>query len=199
MASNVEAMSCPFCDFTDKDSYFLLQHVELIHPENGESPFIIQDEEVPSRAYQGEDVESPQQSQPNTPSRSPEQNDYIKCPYDCGELVASAELSSHKDFHLAERMALTENGQSSEMHFSTGACNEAQTAEDISKHFTTDLPKSLRNRDQLGSTTPLRTEVKKSSPLREFLFGTPASPRRRSPIKAHSVTDGGARRLGVSP
>jgi hypothetical protein len=36
----MESFSCPFCDFTDHDSYFLLQHVELIHPENGESPFI---------------------------------------------------------------------------------------------------------------------------------------------------------------
>ena len=35
---------CPFCPFSDQDSSFLIQHVELSHPENGDSPFIPEDD-----------------------------------------------------------------------------------------------------------------------------------------------------------
>ena len=59
-AGVMDDLLCPFCDFTDKDSYFLLQHVELIHPENGESPFIVREDDRPSRAYHGEDEETAQ-------------------------------------------------------------------------------------------------------------------------------------------
>jgi hypothetical protein len=193
----MEDLPCPFCDFTDKDSYFLMQHVELIHPENGESPFIIRHDDPPSRACRSEDEEAAQQDEQRPLSRNSREHAYIECPYDCGELVLSAELSSHKDFHVAEGMALAEAGLPRDVQLSTAPYDDVQDVNDISNHFTTDIPKSLRNLDQRDSSTPPRKYTKKRTPLKDLLLGSPSAPRRR-PVKPEDVTDGRTRRLGVS-
>jgi hypothetical protein len=194
----MEDLPCPFCDFIDKDPYFLRQHVELIHPENGDSPFIVRDDDGPSRVYDGEDEEAACQETQRPPSRNSKENEYVECPYDCGELIPSAELSSHKDFHVAEGMALADAGLSLEGQSSTGASNDTPAVDNISDHFTTDIPKSLRNLDQRGPDTPPKSYLKKRSTLKDLLLGSPGSPRRRGLIKSESVDDGRTRRLGVS-
>ena len=194
----MEKMPCPFCEFTDTDSYFLMQHVELIHPENGESPFLVRGDDEPSRAYLGGGEEITQQGNQGPLSQLSKENEYVKCPYDCGELVPTTELSSHTDFHVAEGMALAEAWPPSEAQSSAGPYNDSPGLEDISNHFTTDIPKSLRNLGQRGSSTPPRSYIKKRSPLKDLLLGSPTSPRRRGPVKSEPVTDGQTRRLGVS-
>lgn len=189
----MESFSCPFCDFSDPDSYFLLQHVELIHPENGESPFIATErDEAEARSSSssqknGEKEAAPQQKQTTRSSASSVDSPatYIGCPYNCGELVASAELTSHTDFHLAENMAFEEETLGP-LQFSTGACNDKQAVEDISTHFSTDIPKALRRDDD-----SLRSPAPRKSSLKELLFG--GSPRRTST----KVSGGGTKRLGV--
>lgn len=193
----MEAFSCPFCDFSDQDSYFLLQHVELIHPENGESPFIAterddnNDEESHSSSSNQEnnEMEGALQHGQTVPSTAPSLNSpatYIECPYNCGELVISTEITSHTDFHLAENMAFEEESIHP-VQFSTGACNDEQAVKDMSTHFSTDIPKALRRDDD-----SLRSSTSRKSSLKELLFG--GSPR-RTPIK---VSGGGTKRLGVS-
>ena len=198
MSSTMENPACPFCEFTDKDSYFMMQHVELIHPENGESPFIVREDDRLSRTYRGEEEEAAQQQDQGPPSQISKDNEYVECPYDCGELVQATELPSHKDFHVAEGMALAEAGMPSEVQSSSGPYNDSKALEDISNHFTTDIPKSLRNLDQRGPSTPPRNYIKKRSPLKDLLLGSPGSPRRRGSLKSQAVTDGRTRRLGVS-
>src|SRR5271163_1971275 len=154
MASTMEDLPCPFCDFKHKDQYFITQHVELIHPENGDSPFIVRDDDGPSRVQHGEDEEATCQETQRPPSRNSKENEYVECPYDCGELIPSAELSSHKDFHVAEGMALADAGLPLEVRLSTGASNDTPAVDNFSDHFTTDISKSLRNLDQRGPDTP---------------------------------------------
>lgn len=175
-----------------------MQHVELVHPENGESPFIVRDDDQPNRACHGEDEEPAHRDEESPLSHNPNESEYVECPYSCGELVPSAELSNHKDFHVAEGMALAEAGLPSNAQLSTEPCSDAQAGKDISYHFTTDIPKSLRNLEQHGPSTPPRRHIKKRSPLKDLLLGSPSSPRRRAPIKSEAVTDGRTRRLGVS-
>lgn len=194
----MEDLACPFCDFTEKDPYFIIQHVETIHPENGESPFIVRDSDRESRARCSGDEEAAQQGNQKPLSQNSEENEYVKCPHDCGELVPRAELSIHQNFHVAEEMALTEAGLPSEVQSSTDPANDAQVVQDVSNHFTMDLPKSLRNLDQRGPSTPQRNYIKKRSPLKDLLLGSPGSPRRRGPAKSEAVSDGRTRRLGVS-
>lgn len=187
----MDSLACPFCDFTDEDSYFLLQHVELIHPENGESPFIAtghdEDEGRSSSSNQesnGKEVALQHKQMPVSSTASPESpSTYIECPYSCGELVASTELTSHTDFHLAENMAFEEETLCP-VEFSIGACNDEQAVNDIATHFSTDIPKALR-RDDDFPRTPRR------SSLKELLFGG-------SPLRTPKrVTGGGSKRLGV--
>lgn len=189
----MDSFSCPFCDFSDRDSYFLLQHVELIHPENGESPFIAagpeEDEDRPSSSRQGNNKKEVAVQHKQTPPASASFKEspatYIECPYNCGELVASAELNSHTDFHLAENMAFEEQALRP-VQFSTGACIDEQAVKDISSHFSTDLPKALRRDDDSS-----RVLSPRKSSLKEILFG--GSPR-HAPAK---VSGGGTKRLGV--
>ncbi|KAL2013458.1 hypothetical protein VTN00DRAFT_983 [Thermoascus crustaceus] len=103
----VEIPSCPFCDFSDLDSYFLTQHVEPCHPENGYSPFSAEQDSDTSHldkeaAY---DIKPPCSS-----SQQGQLDDYVNCPHGRGEQVASVELSNHLDFHIAEGMAHEEAG-----------------------------------------------------------------------------------------
>ena len=112
----MEQLTCPFCDFKDGDSYFMLQHVELIHPEDGESPFLVTEEE-PSRAYQHEpdgEKETAKGNGPKDGSTQPfdssKRDEYVECPHECGEFVLSTDLSTHLDFHIAEKMAVVDSG-----------------------------------------------------------------------------------------
>jgi hypothetical protein len=194
----MEDFGCPFCNFKDKDSYFLLQHVELIHPENGESPFIVKDDE-PGRASSDPELTNNNHGKQDQSSAASLQDEYIDCPHRCGERVSRAELSSHTDFHMAEEMALDEAlSYSSEGDLSTGPSSDAQAAEDMTKYFSTDLPKSLRNRDQLKPSTPDRNSPRRRLSLKEILLGSPGSPPSRSPVKSRKVAGDQTRRLGVS-
>lgn len=123
-SSSTEIPSCPFCPFSDSDFYFLAQHVELYHPENGASPFIVTEGDAPyhmedATGRDSEDVTKPhwdpdQQDlsvtngqHPNT-SMDEEQDSYIDCPHKCGETITPEELPIHLDLHVAEKMALDE-------------------------------------------------------------------------------------------
>lgn len=174
-----------------------MQHVELIHPENGESPFIVREDELSSRAYPRTTEETALRDEERPVSHNRKEREYVECPYDCGELVPFAELSNHQDFHVAEGMALTEAGLASEARTATGPRGDAPAGKDISKHFSTDIAKPLRNLDWRGPSTPPRSSVKKRSPLKDLLLGSAHSPRHRAPVKSVAVTDGRTRRLGV--
>lgn len=200
MSDSREDLTCPFCDFVDKDDYFLMQHVELIHPENGESPFIVKDESV---AAQGLGRPSPKQNeeaawsdgQPLLSTKS-STNKYIDCPHGCGESILSDELQVHQDLHFAENMAMDECEQPTGLELSTGPCIEEQALQEISKTFSTDLPRSLRNHDQLQPSTPSSGKKRTRPSLKELFLGSPSSssPRERTP---KTPTPGKTRRLGV--
>lgn len=92
-----ELLDCPFCNFTDHDHYFLLQHVETIHPEGGQpSPFAVREE----LAHQ---VESRDQEMEGARDTSSE---YIEC--QCGEFCFPTELESHLEMHYAEGVGFDE-------------------------------------------------------------------------------------------
>ena len=94
------AVDCPFCPFSDHEPYFLMQHVELCHPENGESPFMVK-EGVGRQPTSVEDDEST-----STSDASSEEEEYIEC--ECGESVVLKEFESHTELHRDEDMALDE-------------------------------------------------------------------------------------------
>ena len=83
-----EVPACPFCDYTHNSHYFLLQHVETVHPE-GTSPFVVTENAGHHTTGSGRG-EAARESSP----------EYIEC--QCGEFCILAEFESHLDMHYAE-------------------------------------------------------------------------------------------------
>lgn len=103
---------CPFCGFQSSDSYTLMHHVEISHPENGFSPFV-----APENVTLNTSAVQQRSASPSTPEDFVAENDlsdagdnYIECPTGCGEQIRFSELSVHLDLHFAESAVLEETG-----------------------------------------------------------------------------------------
>jgi len=186
MSNGQDNLTCPFCDFVDKDSYFLLQHVELIHPENGESPFVVKDASIADqglgRVSPKHDEEAEWSNGQTLLSAKSSEGNYLDCPYGCGESILSGELQVHQDLHVAEGMALEEYSHPAGLELSSGPCNDQQALADMSNAFSTDLPKSLRNYDQLQPSTPSSGNKRRRAIFRDLFLPSPTSLKRRSPM-----------------
>lgn len=84
MASQqLAAMTCPFCGFRALE-YGMLLHMEEIHPESGDSPFVPRG---------GEAARAPQ-------PLFEDQIQYVECPIDdCDEFLAVEEMDAHLQIH----------------------------------------------------------------------------------------------------
>ena len=93
-----DLLNCPFCDFSNHDHIFLLQHVETIHPEDGQpSPFAVREEvEKLIHPVEAEEVEGARD----------DSSEYIEC--QCGEFCLLTEFESHLEMHYAESMGFDE-------------------------------------------------------------------------------------------
>jgi hypothetical protein len=194
-------LSCPFCDFKDADEYFLVQHVELLHPENGQSPFIAEDEIIQPYSsslrpiQEGKQLEEGAKDNNSLPNGAPLSHDYVECPI-CSEFIVSAESATHRDLHVAENIQTMEwaevSGEhhSSGLELSNGPCNDADALQDIANSFTTEIPHSLRNYGEMKGHKS--GDKRRRVSLKDLLLG---SPPRRSPSK--SVSPYKTRRLGV--
>ena len=78
---------CPFCGFEDDDVDFLLQHVNLCHPEDPDAPYLAQD--VPGHNQNGS-----HRSEEGT-------TNWVQC-YRCEEICLLGDLEEHLDLHGSE-------------------------------------------------------------------------------------------------
>lgn len=189
----------------------LLQHLELSHPENGESPFIARD---------ASPLGQRKRSTSNARSRSPagrgsrsnnlaptsehaDRDFYVECPLRCGEAVHIRELEDHMDLHDIESQGFDEfDGAGSSRHTSPVPFGRRSSSMGRSMLDTSiqRRPSSRRSGEQL--TVPDDPEPRRrreGSPLRNFkdLLLGPA-PRKTRPAEAKART-GTVRRLGVCP
>lgn len=160
------APSCPFCPFVDSDATFVAQHIEFCHPEGGTPP-ILSDE-----SHFANPTLSPQSANEDAIDK------YVDCPYDCGETVTAIELSTHLDLHVAEDIALDEDGTPS--HENSPAANDNDLPSDYEE------PPHLPGSRKSGKTGPDR-------PPAQAKTGKPG--RTRSP--PGTIGPDGAKRLGV--
>ncbi|KAL8996767.1 MAG: hypothetical protein Q9169_003790 [Polycauliona sp. 2 TL-2023] len=84
--------SCPFCPFADANPYLLAQHVETLHPEDGEPSFV-------SRHFL-EDHLPPTCTEATTVRGVVPSPSYIEC--ECGEAIAASDFEDHALLHSAE-------------------------------------------------------------------------------------------------
>ena len=108
-------------------STWRLQHLELSHPENGESPFIARDASPlgqRKRSTSNASSRSPagRGSRSNSLAPTSEHADgdfYVECPLRCGEAVHIRELEDHMDLHDIESQGFDEiDGAGSSRHTS---------------------------------------------------------------------------------
>lgn len=85
---------------SEQDIYTLMHHLELSHPENGESPFIVTDDGGRNGGHTPLKEESASSSL--AAPEDEEEEAYIECPAQCGEAITLTELSSHMELHNAE-------------------------------------------------------------------------------------------------
>jgi len=86
---------------SDQDVYTLMHHLEISHPENGQSPFIVTDAGGSNGRHTPLEEESASSSLA-APEDEEEEEVYIECPAQCGEAITLTELSSHMELHSAE-------------------------------------------------------------------------------------------------
>jgi len=193
-----ENLLCPFCDFSDHDPYFILQHVELCHPENGVSPFLVQDVSGPGDAPL---VESNTRCPADSLSIDDADEEYMICPRRCGETVTVAELPNHMEMHFAEGMVFDGSGviNADEEEDEFQVRDDKALERQLEERFDTSLPKPLRNhnRPPEGQTkTHRHGQNKRELPdWRKLLLGSgnPKSKHRSAKAKHAAV-----RRLGAS-
>lgn len=189
---------CPFCDFSDDDSYFLLQHVELCHPENGVSPFLVTDEAGPPQAQLDE---SRRASSADSLSIDDADDAYMICPRQCGETVTIAELSNHMDMHSAEGMAVDGNGvtKPDDDEDDLRLRDDRTLDRRLEARFDTTLPAPLRNYDvpSDGQTkTHNKGRNRRELPdWRKLLLGSSSSKSKHRSAKGKPAA---IRRLGAS-
>ena len=143
MTEPPNALSCPFCDFTNYESYVLMLHVETLHSE-GDSPFEVRE----PTASTAPDMEGARHAIGATASPSHELGeDYVECPErDCGESILLTELEVHTDMHLAEKM--TADGLEGSTADSKRHPKKIKTVHGHPEtHFDTRLPSALRSLD----------------------------------------------------
>ena len=123
---------------------------------------------------------------------------WVQCA--CGERVHFLELDAHSDMHAEENISIEEPEMPvKDYELSTLSSNAQYPSTDVSSSFSTHIPKSLRNYDQIYPSTPPRQNEKRRGPsLKEIFLGTPASPKRKSAYSAVSSKQGKTKRLGVS-
>lgn len=114
----------------------------------------------------------------------------------CGERVHFLELDAHADMHAQENLSGVDIDLPTETRMPQPLTAE-HYPHSVTKSFTTSIPESLRNVEQIPHRTPSRTSRKQLPSLKEMLLGTPESPKGKSPYKAVSSKQGKTRRLGV--
>jgi hypothetical protein len=112
MASKMELLECPMCDFTipsrDHGDYVLQLHFEQVH--TTDSPFVIEDDPEPLPPSIPLSPSSKRKHAVETPSDdSDEEESTVLCPEpDCGEVVSLSDFNDHLDYHTAETLSFDE-------------------------------------------------------------------------------------------
>ncbi len=128
-----------------------MQHVGLVHPETGDSPFVVEDE--------GQKRRSMDSVREGARSRGATSGDgYIEC--ECGETVLLSDFSSHSDLHLAEGMAF-EEAEKAGLNSDTTILSREQSyhsdADTLASKRSTDASSYSTDHSSLGSNPRSRS------------------------------------------
>ena len=188
----------------------LSQHLELSHPENGESPFIARDTSPASNHARSRSRPSSRSAVgrgSRSSSRAPhpegvDEDVYVECPLKCGEAVHIRELDDHIDLHDMEAQDSDENDRpSSSKCFSPAPSRRRSTSLGPPRETPSNHPSNYRSGELLSVPNDITNSSRKhkdESTLRSLqeLFLGPA-PRKTRPTESKAKQSGSIKRLGV--
>jgi hypothetical protein len=152
--------------------------VETLHPEGGESPFLVKDDaSIAAVMSLNENDDDP---------------GFASCPMDgCGEVILLTELDSHIEMHGAEEQDVD---QEFEM-----TSRESEIQDAVQATFDTRLSRQLRNLSGRGSSTDTASLDRQASAKAAWkgLLKMPDAGAKPAPPPV-SAKKGSRRRLGVS-
>lgn len=221
-----QQLRCPFCRFRSLDFDKLDKHVSYVHADQqhdtqknaqpGETELsdfelaqllAFEEAGLPSELALSDRPSAPatngmrnvEGATPSSLSLDSKQGadgeQWVECV--CGERVNCFELDAHSDMHAQEKLSIADAELPTEER-ATQLSTAEQPLSNISNSFNTNIPKSLRNHDQLQQKTPPSSGKKRLPSLKEVFLGSPSSPKRKSAYTAVSAQQGKTRRLGVS-
>jgi len=196
--------SCPFCSFSvksnsERDMYALMHHLELSHPENGQSPFIVTDEGGGSGRGIALEEEGATSSL-TAPEDEEGEEVYIECPAQCGEAITLTELSSHMDLHSAEGISsdgLRPRSRNTSPHLHGGRASSSGplSYSDVSLFSGNTLVDSSPKKHRGHSAPRKQKDGYGLKDWKEFFLGPSSKKTRSSNPKTRAPVP---RRLGVS-
>ncbi|KIX94212.1 uncharacterized protein Z520_09922 [Fonsecaea multimorphosa CBS 102226] len=153
---------------------------------------------VPARGEDQMPESATKLQQPPSSSRVGKEQSWVQCV--CGERVPFLELDTHSDMHAQENISMDEADiPSKDVELSTLGANAESPLANASNMFSTRIPKSLRNYDQIQDNRALpRSEKRRGQSLKDIFLGTGASPKRKSALSAVSTRIGKTKQLGKS-
>lgn len=180
------------------DMYHLLQHLELSHPENGESPFIATNENI--KLPLGLRVGKVTSSSDISCDDEECEEVYVDCPEHCGEAITFIELVGHLELHRAEGIKLDNirtlpSGEVSPhrhggMALSTGSSSDLGLPNDTGKSDCSQMTK----RHRTHSAQKRQRDHYSIGDWRDLLRGPSV---RKARAHSPKPRQAGARRLGV--
>jgi hypothetical protein len=220
-------LTCPFCPFGTHDLGTLETHVLRLHNDqqsrgNGPSQLSPVDDfelaqllafeeaglpvelalsdrsNIPPRNETNSSEGAEQNGQASSSSPAESEASWLQC--ECGERVPVLELDAHSDMHAQESISIAEPEMPvKDVELQILGTTRHPSTTSLAGSFSTAIPKSLRNYDQLRpSRTPPPNEKRRGPSLKELFLGTPASPKRKSAYSAVASKLGKTKRLGVS-
>ncbi|KAF1851065.1 DUF1671-domain-containing protein [Cucurbitaria berberidis CBS 394.84] len=159
MASNMELLECPMCDFTvlPSDDYVLQLHFEQAH--TTDSPFVVDDDPESQPPVLPPRPSSKRKHVGDTPS-SDEEDNTVVCPEPgCSELVLLSDFNDHLDYHAAETLSFDETTGKYRSHHSSATMQSLVAAQNphagpskslLEHTFSTDMPDTLKKNEGHG-------------------------------------------------
>jgi hypothetical protein len=161
--------------------------METLHPEGGDSPFIVKDDDASIAAMI---------------SLAGEEAQYASCPVEgCGEAILFTELESHVEMHGNEQEQ--DGSETEDEDDAEPAHKKAKLKEEIQDAFGTKLSHALRNLDDEEKSSSESPPSDRQTKAKEQWRGLLKMPEQASSSKAKAGTSSTAtkstgRRLGVS-
>ncbi|KAK6379859.1 hypothetical protein LTS17_005933 [Exophiala oligosperma] len=110
----------------------------------------------------------------------------------CGEQIHILELDAHSEMHAQESISV-EDDDLPTMDTAEMSSAAVQPVSDISNAFSTKLPKSLRNYDQVHAKTRPSNSKRRAPSLKDIFLGTTGASKKTTAVTAE---EGKTRRLG---